>query len=365
MSASIYTYTSSAFASMIQEKLGKGRELALRAYRIYYREQRVISCDEVEEKQRPLLSKILDELNISPPSEVSSAGEDPNCAQAEKVLFTHADGLETESVVIPMKFGNTLCVSSQVGCKKGCAFCETGRMGLIRDLSVEEIVYQVFAMRAMGIEISNLVFMGMGEPFDNYENVVAAIGVLVDSNGLSVAPRRITVSTSGVVDKIYAFCRDVPRTVRLAISINAPNDQVRMKVMPVTRQWGMGEIKEALSAYQEMTGQEVLIEYVLLKGVTDRLEDAQELAEYLRGLDVKVNLIPYNPQSRPRFEAPEREQVGAFSRFMQEAGYLTFVRESRGEKKMAACGQLGNLELRRRILKEKKAASDMIAADMT
>ena len=271
------------------------------------------------------------------------------CVEGEtvKFLLKFVDGLESESVVIPMESGATLCISSQIGCKMGCAFCETGKMGLIRSLKAEEIVAQVFwARHLLGKEIRNIVFMGMGEPFDNYDEVVQAIAVLTDSGGMGFGPSRITVSTSGRVDGIRRMIQEVDPAVNLAVSVNAPTDGVRNRIMPVNKKWAMQELKEVMREYCSHPRREIFAEYVLLKGVNDSLEDADHLAEYLEGLRVKVNLIPYNPQKRDRFAPPEKGDMEAFLARMRERGYQALLRGTKGQKIMAACGQLGNVELR-------------------
>ncbi len=251
------------------------------------------------------------------------------------------DGLECESVLIPMESGMTLCVSSQVGCKMGCTFCETGRMGLIRSLSVAEIVGQLFfAKHRYGAKVRNVVFMGMGEPFDNLEAVVRAIEVMTDDSGLALGPSRISVSTSGRVEEICTFMERANPAVNLAVSVNAPTDEIRRKIMPINRTWDLAALKEAMAAYCHHPRRTIFIEYVLLKDLNDSLECADLLAGYLEGLRVKVNLIPYNPQRRSRFAPPEKAVMEAFSDRVRQRGYQVFLRQEKGQKIMAACGQL-------------------------
>ncbi len=192
--------------------------------------------------------------------------------------------------------------------------------------------------------------MGMGEPLDNYAQVVQAIKILTDPAGLKFGSSRITVSTSGLVPQIYQLIEDVDPALNLAVSVNAPNDAVRNKIMPVNRQWNMAELKAAMQAYCAHPRREILIEYVLLKGINDSLEDADQLGSYLEGLRVKVNLIPYNSQTRQRFSPPDEGQKEVFLKRMRALGYQTQMRVTKGEKMMAACGQLGNLNLRKLLL---------------
>jgi 23S rRNA (adenine2503-C2)-methyltransferase len=252
-----------------------------------------------------------------------------------------------------MESGTTLCLSSQVGCAMGCAFCETGKMGLLRHLSCDEIVKQVFWARfGLKKEVRNIVFMGMGEPLDNYEQVLRAIAILTDMGGLGFGKSRITISTSGKVEAIYRLIDDVDPAVNLAVSINAPNDEVRNRLMPINRKWNMASLKEAMRAYCQHPRRQIFIEYVLIQGITDSLDAADQLAEYLDGLRVKVNLIPYNPQRKDRFAAPEPSVREAFLCRMRDSGYYTLLRGAKGQKIMAACGQLGNVDLRRQVFRK-------------
>ncbi len=344
----IFSHTQESFAEAVFLLLGKGRQHAAKLYSDWFRKGHVRDYALWAEPQAlSLVEKMIEAVDFSLPllSRVKEEGS------TVKFLLQFADRLESESVLIPMEAGNTLCISSQVGCKMGCAFCETGKMGLIRHLSCEEIVAQVFVARfVLGKEVRNSVFMGMGEPFDNYEAVMRAVAVLTDMGGLGFGPSRITISTSGKVDEIRRMTREADPALNLAVSVNAPSDAVRNKIMPVNRQWNMAELKSAMLEYCAHPRREILAEYVLIKGVNDSLESADQLADYLSGLKVKVNLIPYNPQTRDRFAPPEEEQREAFLRRMREHGYQTLLRGTKGQKIMAACGQLGNVQLRRELI---------------
>lgn len=189
--------------------------------------------------------------------------------------------------------------------------------------------------------------MGMGEPLDNYDEVMHAIKILMDPKGLGFGPSRITISTSGVVPKIYQLIKDVPPALNLAVSVNAPNDLIRNKIMPVNRRWDMSALKDAMKAYSAHPRRQIFVEYVLLKDVNDSLECADELASYLAGISIKINLIPYNPQSKDRFAPPELEVQEAFMQRLRHRGYHVLLRHHKGRSIMAACGQLGNLNLRK------------------
>jgi len=300
----------------------------------------------IEPQARALAAEICHCTDMSLPEISGSLNE----GSVSKFLLKFADGLESESVLIPMKFGNTLCISSQVGCRMGCAFCETGKMGLIRHLTVSEIVSQVYIARfVLKAEIRNLVFMGMGEPFDNYDAVMQAISVLTCPTGIGIAPSKITVSTSGRVEEIYRFAKEANPALNLAISLNAPNDRIRSKVMPVNLSWNLDELKKAMQEYLKHPRREILIEYVLMGGVNDSQESALEVAEYLQGLKVRINLIPYNSQSKGRLVAPTEEKMKEFYNVLKAKGYQTFLRKTKGSSIMAACGQLGNRDLKKKL----------------
>jgi 23S rRNA (adenine2503-C2)-methyltransferase len=262
---------------------------------------------------------------------------------------TH-DGLEIESVMVPMaRYGRewkTLCVSSQIGCARGCAFCETGQMGLVRNLTVSEIVGQVVAAGShFGQEVRNVVFMGMGEPFDNFDNVIQAINVLRDRAGLSFGGERISISTAGRTEGIRRLGELGWRRINLAISLNAPNDAIRSQIMPITRLEPMDRLRDALLAYPLRKCQFFMIEYVLIPGLNDQHEHALELVEYLRPVKCVVNVIPYNPRHESPWPAPGEETVVQFIRWLQEAGQVVKRRLTKGREHMAACGQLGNREI--------------------
>lgn len=344
-SMKILGLTSKVYAENISTKLGRGAEHARLLYREWFQKGTYHGQDPHFNNARGLLEEIVTLTDFST-SELIKKGDQ---RETEKYLVKTHEGLEVEMVALPMPAGWTLCISSQIGCKMGCAFCETGKMGLLRSLTTEEIVAQVFlAKHVLGLDVRNIVFMGMGEPLDNYENVMQAIRIFTDVNGFGLGPSRITVSTSGLVNEIYRLIEDADPAINLAVSVNAPNDAVRSRLMPINKRYDMGALKEAMLAYCLHPRRRIFAEYVLIEGKTDQEADADALAEYLRGLKVTVNLIPYNSQSRSCFAAPSSERVEAFLQRMRGHGYLTFIRGTKGEKIMAACGQLGNLSLRKR-----------------
>jgi len=265
-----------------------------------------------------------------------------NACDTTKFLLRTHDGYEIESVKIPMKGRYTLCVSSQVGCRMGCSFCETGRMGLLRNLTCDEIVAQVYMARfGLQYDIQNIVFMGMGEPFDNYDAVLRAVEILTDQNGLAFGMHNITISTSGRVDGIVQLMDEPLLRPNLAVSLNASNTNLRSSLMPLNRKYSMEALKNAMLTYCTKTKRQILIAYVLMQDINDSLTHADELALYLSELDCKVNLIPYNPQRVDRYSAPAIEKMDAFAGRLRYHNLRVLLRNTKGDSIMAACGQLG------------------------
>ncbi len=259
-----------------------------------------------------------------------------------KFLFRLADGRFIESVIIREPKRLTLCISTQVGCRMGCQFCHTATMGLIRHLQAGEIIDQILQARkrlTAGETLTNLVFMGMGEPLDNYANTVKALRTITHPEGLGMSPRRITVSTSGLVPAIKAFGQEnLP--VNLAVSLNASEEGSRTRLMPVNKKYTIQQLLQACREYPLPRSRRITFEYVLLAGVNDSLDDAKRIAKLLRGIRCKINLIPFNEVEGLPFNRPSRETVLAFQQYLQEQYYSVFIRESRGQEILAACGQL-------------------------
>ena len=267
------------------------------------------------------------------------------------------DTLETESVVIPMRTrggaSRTLCVSSQVGCAMGCEFCETAQMGLLRSLDVHEIVQQWWAAtHHLKQPVRNMVFMGMGEPLDNPENVLNAIEVLTDDRGPALAMRRITISTVGRLDGLAMLAERVRthgwKQLNLAVSVNAPNDEIRDSIMPINKGMPLGELVGMLEEWPLSTGKAICAEYVLIPGVNDADEHADELASRLKNVRCCVNVIPYNPRRDSPWPAPEESSVERFLARLEDNGQFCKRRRTKGRDTMAACGQLGNEKIRKR-----------------
>lgn len=347
----IFELTSEQYCERVFKKLGKGIVHAQLIYEEWFRTGKVTGNHPAFNNAKKLFDEIVDMTNF----DLLSFSDRRDDGTTGKILLQTHDHLEVETVLIPMQAGGTICVSSQVGCKMGCAFCETARMGLLRSLTTHEIVSQVFVAKfILNFDVRNVVFMGMGEPFDNYDNVLAAARILADPHGLGIGYQHITISTSGRVDGIQKLMNEPSPFPNLAVSLNASNDEIRNKLMPINRTFSMLELKETMHAYNEKTGKDILVAYVLIKDRNDTLENAEELAQFLTGLKVKVNLIPYNRQSHDRFEATERVSMDAFAGKLRELGFYTLIRQTKGDKVMAACGQLGNLKLRGRKYAKKE-----------
>jgi len=259
-----------------------------------------------------------------------------------KYAFLLEDGNLIESVLIPDKERNTLCVSSQAGCAMGCSFCLTGAMGLTRNLTPAEMVNQVCYVRdelsARGKDLHNLVFMGMGEPLANFGNLATALDILMEQLGLNFSGRRITVSTCGLADRITELGNRV--RVNLAVSLHAADDETRSRLMPVNQAYPLARLMEACRAFPLHKRRRVMIEYILLDGVNDSPEDAKKLIKLLHGLPCKINLLPYNENPGLPFRRPAESAVTVFQDVLRRAGHTAIIRQSRGADISAACGQL-------------------------
>jgi 23S rRNA (adenine2503-C2)-methyltransferase len=259
-----------------------------------------------------------------------------------KYLFGLADGNSIESVLIPERDHSTLCVSSQVGCAQDCRFCLTAKGRLIRNLTPGEILAQVRDVRHDLPEpgrLSNLVFMGMGEPLANFSNLMVALEIITDADaGLGFSTRHVTVSTAGLVPKMVEFGRRTK--VNIAVSLNAVDSATRSRLMPINRTYPLEELLEACRSYPLPAGRRITFEYILIQGVNDSPQDALKLARLLRGIRCKVNLIPFNPHAGSEFKRPAEEAILAFREVLLQKHYTVIIRQSKGGDISAACGQL-------------------------
>lgn len=278
------------------------------------------------------------ELGHSTISEVRGGAEDGS----QKILFELKDGRIVESVLMHDRDYQTLCVSSQVGCAVACTFCMTGFGGFRRHMTRGEIVSQFILTRRLvnnGIAPRNMVFMGMGEPLLNLDQVIPALRLLTDPEGMSVSPRRITVSTSGILPGLQRL-GEADTGVNIAISLNASNNRIRNQIMPINKVYPIEALLEACRKFPLKSRRRVTIEYVLLGGLTDSLQCARELATLLRGLPCKINLIPWNPDPRLPFKRPGEDEIRTFQQYLLDRNYTANVRYSKGLDIGAACGQL-------------------------
>src|SRR5947207_736943 len=260
----------------------------------------------------------------------------------EKFLLRLADGRQLESVFIPDTPSMTFCISTQVGCAMACAFCLTGKMGLVRNLTAGEIAGQVRVLAAaldMLDKKFNIVLMGMGEPLHNYDETMRALRMLNDEHGLAISPRRVTLSTVGLLPALEKLARE-PLMPNLAISLHAPTDQLRGELVPLNKKYGVAEIIKACQRFPVRKRSRITFEYVLLAGVNDSPEDARQLSKLLAGVKSKVNLIPLNAAPGIPFERPSDAAIDRFAKIVADRGVTVSVRKSRGRDIRAACGQL-------------------------
>lgn len=302
--------------------------------------QKANDFDEMTNLSKSLRGKLKDHARVSP---LKYQGAHLSPDKTAKMKFETDDGSVVETVYIPSEGRNTLCISSQVGCAMGCTFCYTAKMGLHRNLSTAEIVDQVVqARREMGDvngHIGNIVFMGMGEPLHNVDNVIRAIHILTDEKGLDFSRRKVTVSTSGLVPAIRRLGEETD--VQLAISLNATTDKTRSAIMPVNDRWDLEALIGALKDFPLANRERITFEYVMLRDFNDTLEDAQRLVELTAEIPSKINLIPFNPHPRTPFQTPTEETIDAFKQYLLDRNVGVYRRKTRGQEEMAACGQLG------------------------
>jgi 23S rRNA (adenine2503-C2)-methyltransferase len=297
-------------------------------------------------------TKFATDFEINPPrikSEVASLYD-----HSIKFVMQAPDGLEFETVLMPEKNRITLCVSSQIGCRQACSFCHTGKMGLKRNLTSGEIVGQLYRANqwlkehpdwfiSTGLHskqrVSNIVFMGMGEPLDNVDEVVRSVEIMTDPYGFGLARRKMTISTAGHLDGLDKLLQKLP-TIGLAVSLHAVEDRLRSQLMPINRRWSISDLLASMDRYSQKSGRSVLVQYTVIDGINDSLEHGQRLVELLRSRKVKVNLIPFNYVAPTRFHQPDPERLRRLKDYLHEQGIRVMVRYSKGQDIAAACGQL-------------------------
>lgn len=290
----------------------------------------------IPKRTRQLLAEMFD---FSLPEVVSQLTSQDG---ATKLLLKTQKGQNIETVILRYKKRVSLCVSSQVGCRLACSFCQTGKLGFFRNLSSAEIMAQ-FAIASLilkdeGLRISHVVFMGMGEPLDNYDAVVASANLMINEKGYNLNPKNVTISTSGIVSKIEKLADDTQAA--LAVSLHAARDELRTELMPINRKYNLDKLKTALIKWQKSTGKKLTIEYILIKEKNCGTREAKELVRFLHGLRAKINLIPFNPHPGLDYDRPSDEDIRAFQSYLSERSYPAPVRYSKGLEVSGACGQL-------------------------
>ena len=317
------------------ENMGEKKFKAIQVY-VWLYKKRVISFDDMSNVKKSVIEKLKDDFTLSLPKIIKREdGKD-----VHKYLFRLTDGNLVEAVLMVHDYGNSLCVSSQVGCNMGCAFCESGRLKKKRDLGTDEMVGQILAVQDdLNLRISHVVLMGIGEPFDNYDNVMKFVKIINCPKGIDIGARHITISTCGIVPKIKEFA-DEGLQVNLAISLHAPNDVLRTRLMKINKVYKLHEVIEAVKYYINKTNRRVTFEYIMLKDVNDNEKCALELASLIKGLNAYVNLIPYNETSHIEFKKTNNEKVMKFYDILKRNKINVTVRREFGSEVSAACGQL-------------------------
>lgn len=300
----------------------------------------VESFDDMSNIPAALRAKLEEEYYIGLPKVIVEQQSKTDATR--KCLFEFADGARVESVFMKYSYGNSICISSQVGCRMGCSFCASTMSGLERNLTAGEMLGQILKMRNItGEDIGHVVVMGMGEPFDNYDNLAEFIRLVNNPLGYGLGMRNITVSTCGIVPMIERFGRDFPQ-VNLAVSLHASNEERRKQLMPVARAYGYDELISACRSYAEKTGRRVTFEYSMIDGVNDSVQTANELASHLKGWQTHVNLIPLNKVEGRSYNAAVNSNIMQFKKTLENAGIAVTVRRTLGADIDAACGQLRN-----------------------
>ena len=257
-----------------------------------------------------------------------------------KYLFNLSDNNKVEAVLMNHDYGNSLCISTQVGCNMGCKFCESGRLKKVRNLETSEMVLQILKVEAdIGKRISHVVLMGIGEPFDNYDNVISFVDIINNANGIALGSRHITISTCGIVPKIREFT-NYDKQVNLAISLHASNNEIRNKIMNINKAYNIDELMKSLKEYISVTNRRVTFEYIMLKDINDSKACALELANLLKGMNCYVNLIPYNETSHIEFKKSSQKSILDFYDVLKKNNINVTIRREFGRKVSAACGQL-------------------------
>ena len=298
--------------------------------------KRVNSFDDMTNIKKDIINKLKTDFSIQQLHIIDKKSD----IDVHKYLFELNDSEKIEAVLMHHDYGNSLCVSSQVGCNMGCAFCESGRLKKVRNLEAYEMVLQILMVeKDLNIRISHIVLMGIGEPLDNYDNVVKFIDIVNSPKGIDIGSRHITVSTCGVVPRIRDFM-NLGKQVNLAISLHAPNNELRSKLMKINKVYPIEDVIKVVKEYIAKTNRRVTFEYIMLKDINDKEVHALELAKLLKGINCYVNLIPYNETSHIEFKKTDNSQIMRFYDILKKNNIGVTVRREFGSKVKAACGQL-------------------------
>ncbi|HHV31696.1 23S rRNA (adenine(2503)-C(2))-methyltransferase RlmN [Caproiciproducens sp. LBM24188] len=323
----------------IKQEFAADGHAAFRALQVYHWLHRgVTSFDEMSDLSKAFRQQLAEKYTIA--NAVIEQKLESKLDDTIKYLFRLNDGEFVESVVMNYHHGRTICISTQVGCKMNCSFCATGKSGYSRNLAPSEMLAQIqSAQLDIGVRISNVVLMGMGEPLDNYDNVLRFLELVSSEEGLNIGMRHISLSTCGIVDKIYDLA-DKKLQLTLSVSLHAPNDEIRSRTMPVNHRWGVEELLKACRYYNKQTGRRISFEYAMISGVNDSDACARELAGRLKGTLSHVNLIPVNTVSGSGYKKSTTERLQKFTRILANSGITATVRRTLGSDINASCGQL-------------------------
>ncbi len=331
---SIYNKTMSELEDYFLAKQDK-KFRAVQVFEWLY-QKKVTTFEEMSNLKKEVIARLEADFSISSIS-IKKIERDQDVS---KYLFSLQDGEKIEAVLMNHHYGNSLCISTQVGCNMGCKFCESGRLKKVRNLETAEMVEQILKVeQEEQVRISHVVVMGIGEPFDNYDNLVKFIEIINHPKGLALGSRHITVSTCGIIPKIKEFS-NLPYQVNLAISLHAPNNEIRNSIMPINKVYTINELMLVLKDYVKKTNRRVTFEYILLKGINDRETDALELANLVKDLTCYVNLIPYNETNNLSFKRSDYESITKFYDILKKNKINATIRKEFGSNISAACGQL-------------------------
>ena len=332
--SNLFNYTKEELEKYFLE-IGEKKFRATQVYEWLY-QKRVYDIDKFSNIKKEIREELKKQFN----TDFISIVDRQDDLLTHKYLFKLKDNEYIEAVIMKHDYGVSICVSSEVGCNMGCAFCESGRLKKVRNLDVYEMVEQIILIEEdLKVRISSVVIMGIGEPLDNYDNVISFIKIINDAKALSIGARHITLSTCGIIPKIYELSK-LPIQINLAISFHAPTDELRSKLMPVNKVYSITPLIQAIKDYLQVTSRRVTIEYVMLNNVNDSVMYANTLADLFKGMNIYVNLIPYNETNHLEFSRSSKKKINIFYDTLKKRGINVTVRKEFGSNIDAACGQL-------------------------